>query len=429
MKNYKQVLFLALLLISISAAASAQQVFVANLSGAQEVPAVASGGRGVCQGVLNAAQTSITVNCRYSGLTSAASAANIHGAAAVGANASALVSLGPVSGTSGTIPAITFAVTAQLVADLRANKMYINIGTANNANGEVRGQIHIANASYDDYDGDGRTDLTIFRTSTGTWYNKSSLNGSAQTQAWGLGTDLTSGNADFDGDGISDYAAIRVNPNTGGLTTYILQSETNTMRADVFGNAAFGDQIGTGDFDGDGKFDIGIFRNGTYIYIESSTGQTRYFQWGQTNDFPLQGDFDADGKSDFAVVRSVSGQQYRWIRRSSDAQYSVIPFGVAGDANMNRTDFDGDGESDNTIRRIVNGQYYFYTLRSSDGQLMVTTWGSTGDALKIGDFDGDGKSDYTVVRTDGSNNAVWYILQSTTGQLRGEIWGLGSDRF
>lgn len=424
---FKNFLMMIGFIISSAAVSQAQQVFVANLSGAQEVPAVTTSGKGVCQAILNAAQTEISVNCRYSGLSSAANAGHIHGTASVGANAPVLFNFGTVSGTSGTIAPAPFTVTAQQVADLRANKMYVNIHTANNPNGEIRGQLHVANAIANDYDGDGRTDPTVFRPSNGTWYSILSLNGAAKYQNWGLATDITSQNYDFDGDGIADYAAIRVNPNTGGLIVYILQSETNSVRIEQFGNAALGDQIGTGDFDGDGKFDVGIFRNGLWIYIESSTGAVRYFNWGTTNDIPVNGDFDADGKTDFAVVREVSGQYVWYIRQSSNGQARIFQFGQVGDTVLNRTDFDGDGKSDVTIRRTISGNHYYYTLRSSDGQLSVTQWGITNDALRSGDFDGDGKNDLATVRTE-NGNFVWYILQSSNNQMRNYYWGTTGDR-
>ena len=154
--NFKYFLMTIGFIISTAAISQAQQVFVANLSGAQEVPAVTTSGKGVCKVVLNAAQTQITVNCQYLGLTSNANAAHIHGNAAVGANAPVLFNFGVVSGTSGTITPAPITLTAQQVVDLRANKFYVNVHTANNPGGEIRGQLHVSNAIYDDYDGDGR---------------------------------------------------------------------------------------------------------------------------------------------------------------------------------------------------------------------------------------------------------------------------------
>lgn len=425
--NFKRFLILIGVIISTAAISQAQQVFVANLSGAQEVPAVTSGGKGVCQIVLNSAQTQITVNCRYSGLSSAANAAHIHGNGAVGANAPVLFNFGTVSGTSGTITPAPITVTAQQVSDLRTNKMYVNIHTANNPNGEIRGQIHIANAAYNDYDGDGKTDPTVFRPSDGIWYSQMSLTGSTKYQNWGIATDITAQNFDFDGDGLADYAAIRVNPNTGGLTTYILQTELNAMRVEQFGNAALGDQIGTGDFDGDGKYDVGIFRNGQWIYIESSTNIVRYFNWGTTNDTPTNGDFDADGKTDFTVVRTVAGQYVWYIRQSSDGQAKIVQFGQTGDSYLNRSDFDGDGKSDISVRRTISGSHFYYTLRSSDNQVIVTQWGITNDSIRFGDYDGDGKTDLGTIRNE-NGNLVWYVLQSSNGQQRNYYWGTAGDR-
>lgn len=425
--NFKYFLMMIGFIISTTAIMQAQQVFVANLSGAQEVPAVTTTGKGVCLITLNAAQTQISVNCRYSGLSGSATAAHIHGSAAVGANAPVLFDFGTVSGASGTIAPAPINVTAQQVADLRANKMYVNVHTANNASGEIRGQLHVSNAIYNDYDGDGKSDPTVFRPSNGTWYSLLSLGGAVKYQNWGLANDITSQNFDFDGDGISDHAAIRINMATGGLVTYILQSETNSMRVEQFGNAALGDQIGTGDFDGDGKFDLGVFRNGTWIYMESSTGAVRYFNWGLNGDFPAQGDFDGDGKNDFAVIRNQSGQFVWYIRRSSDGQAMIVSFGQDGDTTLNRSDFDGDGKSDISIRRTINGNHYYYTLRSSDGQVRATQWGITNDDIRYGDYDGDGKIDLGAIRTE-NGNFVWYILQSSNNQMRNYYWGKTGDR-
>src|SRR5688500_15680490 len=57
------------------------QIFTATLSGAQQVPAVSSAGTGTGTVLLNAAENQITVNLTFSGLSSAANAAHIHGAA------------------------------------------------------------------------------------------------------------------------------------------------------------------------------------------------------------------------------------------------------------------------------------------------------------------------------------------------------------
>ena len=140
---------------------AAQQNFVANLSGAQIVPAVTTNGKAVCKGVLNAAQTQINLTCTYSDLSSGASATNVRSAAA-GANGAVLFDLGTVSGTSGTVTS-TINLTAAQVSDLRANRFYVNLQTANNSGGEIRGQLHVANNTYNDVAGDGRTDLTVFR--------------------------------------------------------------------------------------------------------------------------------------------------------------------------------------------------------------------------------------------------------------------------
>jgi hypothetical protein len=129
--------------------ASAQWTFQAILRGTNENPANASTATGFGTVVLNAAQTSITVNESWTGLIGGpATASHIHGPGGIGptgpTNAAVLFPFSSVPAvTSGSIPEQTFAVTPQQVSWFFAGYMYMNVHDGQFGGGEIRGQLSL----------------------------------------------------------------------------------------------------------------------------------------------------------------------------------------------------------------------------------------------------------------------------------------------
>jgi CHRD domain len=120
-----------------SGAARADQInFKADLSGASEVPPVTSAGKGTATASLDTATKTLNWNVTYSGLTP--TAGHIHGPAAPGANAGVLVPftgglVSPIKGSA--------TLTDAQISDLEAGRTYVNLHTADNKGGEIRGQL------------------------------------------------------------------------------------------------------------------------------------------------------------------------------------------------------------------------------------------------------------------------------------------------
>lgn len=428
--------FLFLLCVLTVAVANGQQRFVASVSGAQEVPANASAGRGTCSIVLNAAETQITVNCTFSGLGSNAAAGHIHGNAVVGANAGVLFGFtGVPAATSGSVGPLNFNVTPTNVADMRAHRFYVNIHSVSLPGGEIRGQIKQVQ-TVSDFDGDGRSDATIFRQSTFQFWTLNSLDGAAIIRPFGMGTtgnNYLNNSWDFDGDGRADPLLITL-AEDGQATWKILQSSSNIPRIVEWGlfTGAVGDTLAMADYDGDGIEDIAVFRRSTgdWWIIDSSTGARRVEHWGALNDFPSVGDYDGDGKADLAVVRVEGTQRVWYIRNSSTGAMRREVFGFASTDGIyffSPIDYDGDGKQDLLVNRTIAGQRFFFIKRSSDGQVVQLQWGLSTDAGLFGDYDGDGKTDLVARRASGGGY-VWYILRSSDSTVQYAFFGVTGDQ-
>ncbi|MCB0359920.1 MAG: S8 family serine peptidase, partial [Bdellovibrionales bacterium] len=122
---------------------------------------------------------------------------------------------------------------------------------------------------------------------------------------------------DFDGDGRSDIVVWR--PAFGYWFVLLSSTDFSYAQHKSFQFGLPGDIPAPGDFDGDGMMDLAVFRPtwGLWYVAQSSSGfsSVTATQWGLPGDIPLPQDYDGDGRADLAVWRPSSGMLY--VLRSS----------------------------------------------------------------------------------------------------------------
>lgn len=251
-----------------------------------------------------------------------------------------------------------------------------------------------------DYDGDGRSDLSVRRPANNIWYLQQSSAGYTGF-TWGVAGDRMAP-ADYDGDGGTDIAVFR--PSEGRW--YIFMSQSQTFQTFNWGQD--GDVPVPADRDGDGKADLIVHRpSNNNFYTRFANGSFNTFAFGTGGDKPVRGDFDADGVADIAVFRPSNST---WYILKSSVGFVTQTWGEAGDVPV-PADYDGDGATDLAVYRPSSGQWY--RSRSTAG-FDVVNWGQAGDIAVPADFDGDGRADAAVFRPA---EGRWYMNQSMAGFL------------
>jgi len=155
-----------------------------------------------------------------------------------------------------------------------------------------------------DYNGDGCCDAAIFRESIGLW----SLRMISRFYFGGYGDDPAPG--DYNGNGTQEVALFRP---SGGLWAI-----RNLSRL-YFGSA--GDLGIPGDYDGNGCADPSVFRPSSGLW--AIRGITHIY-FGSASDYPVPGDYDGDGNDEIGIFRDGVGL---WAERD----ISRIYFGTTGD--------------------------------------------------------------------------------------------------
>ncbi len=203
-------------------------------------------------------------------------------------------------------------------------------------------------------------------------------------------------------------------------TWYVLNSNDDITYASrlivTLGLGAAGDKPVPGDYDGDGRPDLGVWRASTGAWsvllsaCEYDAGRALQRQWGlgTAGDVPVPADYDGDGFADLAVWRASSGDWY--VLKSSEAYGNdaavKINWGFGGQNDVPvPADYDGDGKADPAVWSAQTGDWY--VLKSSDAYQDRSSvrinlgLAPASDIPMAGDFDGDGRAEPAVWRASG----------------------------
>jgi hypothetical protein len=240
-----------------------------------------------------------------------------------------------------------------------------------------------------DYDGDGKCDVAVWTGGVGAQFRvltSSSNFITTVTYVLGSASSDPSVVGDYDGDGKADPAIM--NANTGQFS--YLGGTTHATLVTVTPVGAFGGGFPIpGDYDGDGKFDFmletrdGINPTQGHFFQWNNNGTTTppattNFTFGNYRDVIMPGDYDGDGKTDIGLA-SVIVNPVAWRIRLSPSGTLLGPFNF-GDPNLDYTmtgDYNGDQKGEITIWHSP-GQYQSLLAPGYSSPLNFS-WGQSGD--------------------------------------------------
>ena len=173
-----------------------------------------------------------------------------------------------------------------------------------------------------------------------------------------------------------------------------------------------------GDYDGDGRDDLAVFRDGVwYIQTTNSEAIAWNLSFGFVGGMPVCGDYNGDGTSDLATFDREGGTGNWQIQTLAGTSLATdINWGYSGTVAV-PGDYNGDGKSDLAIYDSSShmDNWYVATLLDHDTLDEVLAWGLDwgfpGADPVSGDYNADGTDDLAVFASHPPEHlSNWYVL-------------------
>jgi hypothetical protein len=294
-----------------------------------------------------------------------------------------------------------------------------------------------------DFDGDGRTDIALYREGSrggdapqpSYWYFLNTQTGQTSARQWGRSLDVPAP-ADYDGDGKTDPGIFRWWDFDYGDTNEWWLNRGSAGHI-VLNGLELGYYKFSRNYLGDARaevaqiYPVDVSQNpgetcfvSVYLVADLEGGVLRKTV-GDTcnvNPTPVPGDYDGDGRSEIAVY--VNHHFKVWIQPYS-AGYTTPTYLHYLDVDIPAPgDYDGDGRTDFAGVKSVGGRMIWRFRKSTTGEEIDVDFGLADDKPVPGDYDGDGKTDFAVFRP---RNGSWWILNSGTGVVQTFNYGYSTD--
>jgi hypothetical protein len=195
---------------------------------------------------------------------------------------------------------------------------------------------------------------------------------------------------DWNGDGKADLAVYRNTPSAG--VTYFRTGHGTVAR--TFGRPGYVPFVG--DFDGNGVSQLAVKRLGSSTWaLRDARGKPVYVSGlGAAADIPVSGDWDGNRRSELGWYRAST---HTFYQRSAGGALTAVRWGAAGDQPVTG-DWNGDRRTD---LGTFNPTTRTWTMRVPSGKSYVTKrllFGAVGDVAVTGDWNGDHVTDLGVWR-------------------------------
>jgi hypothetical protein len=184
---------------------------------------------------------------------------------------------------------------------------------------------------------------------------------------------------------------------------FILSNSNTAPTANVdvtFGNP--GDIPIVGDWTGQGKDTIGLYRPSTHEFIlsNSNTSPTGNIivTFGNPGDIPLVGDWTGQGKDTIGLYRPSTREFILSNSNTSPTGNIIVTWGNPGDIPI-VGDWTGQGKDTIGLYRPSTEEFFLSNSNTSPSGNIIVTFGNPGDTPLVGDWTGAGRDTIGLYRT------------------------------